>query len=53
MMEVLDTSHNEIRGMFPSELGNMENLMSIFLGHNNFRGLIPEELANCKDLQHF
>ena len=39
---------NNLTGVLPAEIGNLENLETLFLAHNNIGGNIPPELGNLK-----
>ena len=41
---------NNLSGMLPSSLGNLENLIQLFLGRNYFQGNIPSSLGKCQNL---
>jgi hypothetical protein len=44
-------TNNNIRGVIPSELSALENLVSLDLGDNNLQGTIPKSLSNLQDIR--
>ena len=48
----LDLSLNNLTGMIPSELGNLNNLENLNLTGNQLRGAIPSELGNLNNLEN-
>ena len=46
----LDLYRNNLRGMIPSELGNLDNLHWLLLHNNKLTGEIPSELGNLDNL---
>ena len=43
---------NNLRGSLPAKLGNLVNLMYLYLHQNTLRGAIPPELGNLENLTH-
>ncbi|KAH7280699.1 hypothetical protein KP509_36G010000 [Ceratopteris richardii] len=46
----MDLSFNDLHGVIPRELGQLQDLNILFLNDNELFGPIPEELANCLSL---
>lgn len=46
----LEFSNNNLSGIIPPDLGNLNNLQIINLDFNNLTGLIPSELRNLQEL---
>lgn len=44
---------NNIRGVIPSELSALENLVSLDLGNNHLQGTIPKAISTMKELRKF
>ena len=42
---------NNIRGVIPSELSALENLVSLDLGDNNLQGTIPRSISNLQNIR--
>jgi hypothetical protein len=49
----LNLTYNNVRGVVPSELSALENLISLDLGNNYLQGKIPTVFANMKGLRKF
>jgi hypothetical protein len=49
----LDLSQNNFFGKIPSSLGNLTNLMELYLEVNNLQGNIPSSLSQCQKLITF
>ena len=47
---VLDLSYNQLSGEIPPKLGNLENLIELYLFLNQLSGEIPPELGNLENL---
>ena len=50
-VEILDLRENRLRGLIPSELGNLTNLTVLNLSANRLGGTIPSELGNLTNLK--
>ncbi|KAL5789142.1 hypothetical protein ACOSQ2_004030 [Xanthoceras sorbifolium] len=50
-LERIYLSSCNIGGNIPQEIGNLKNLMMLYLDYNEFRGSIPATLGNLKQLQ--
>ncbi len=50
-VEILDLRENRLRGLIPSELGNLTNLTVLNLSANRLGGTIPSELGNLTNLE--
>jgi hypothetical protein len=51
-IEVLHLAENNFFGSFPTKIGEMTNLHSIFAYQNDFLSTIPSELGKLKYLKH-
>ena len=49
-VEYLDLANNSLSGSIPSGLGNLTNLIGLFLNNNTLSGSIPSELGNLTNL---
>jgi hypothetical protein len=47
----LNLTDNNMRGIIPSELATLENLVSLDLSFNQLKGTVPTALANLKQLR--
>ena len=47
----LDLEENNLRGVIPPEIGNLDSLEQVFLDGNELTGAIPPELGNLADLE--
>ena len=46
----LDLSFNNLEGVLPSQIGDLENLQTLNLFRNKISGVIPESIGNLKQL---
>ena len=47
----MDLSNNQLRGIIPTELGNLSKLRALNLSHNLLSGSIPSSFSNLKDIE--
>ena len=50
-LESIDASSCQIKGVIPTEIGNLSNLMALNLGDNELTGMIPTTLGQLQKLQ--
>ncbi|EOY13289.1 Leucine-rich repeat protein kinase family protein, putative [Theobroma cacao] len=50
-LEELDASHCNIRGNIPREIGNLINLISLYIANNSLIGTIPTTIERLEKLQ--
>jgi len=51
-ISTIDLSWNQLNGSIPPELGNLSNLIRLFLQYNQLSGNIPPQLGNLTNLQY-
>ena len=49
-VETIELSYNNLSGTIPPEIGNLMNLINLYLGNNQLTGSIPPELGNLMNI---
>lgn len=49
----LELYQNDLSGIIPPEIGQLESLRDLSLANNNITGAIPDEISGCQELEEF